>query len=135
MLGTNNDESLVVDALILEFGDDSSEGLVDEIEFTGEPFRRRAKYIQVTAFDRGTAGHKRTFRQLFANADSLVIESKHSGHADLLGTVVRITVNLVNDGLNVELVVALDVAEVGGPAIVERGIRKIHGLQPGNCGR
>jgi hypothetical protein len=35
----------------------------------------------------------------------------------------------------VQLIVALDVLETGGPAIVRRRIRKRHRRTPGNCGR
>ena len=56
--------------------------------------------------------------EFLADANGLEVGAEDGRYADFLRSVMRVAVNLVDDRLDVEHVVALDILEVGGPAVV-----------------
>lgn len=61
-------------------------------------------------------------REFFTDTYRLKVRSKKRGDTDFVPAVVRIAGDLIEDCLHVKHVVALDVIEAGGPAIVRRRI-------------
>src|ERR1700730_6921907 len=57
------------------------------------------------------------FNQLLSNADRLVVHAKNYWDGSLACTEVRSAVDLVEHGVDLQLIVALDGVEIGGPVI------------------
>ena len=119
MLGADDDQSGIVDALAPQFGDDPSECLVDEIKLRSETRGGFAENAYIAAIYRRPVCYDRAVLQFLADADGLIVEAEKRGDCRALRAIVREAVDLVDHSLHVEQVVALDVAEVGGPAVVE----------------
>lgn len=101
--------------LLLELADHPAQRLIHEIQLALESRRGSAKHILIAG----------PF-QLLANTYRLEIRAKNGGNTGLFGAIVVEAVNLVEDRLNVERIVAFDIAEVGGPAVVWRGSGSVH---------
>ena len=119
VFGADDDQGGIVVALTPQFRDDSSESFVDEIEFGGEARCRFAKNVQIAAVYRWPVLYEWTAQQFLSNTDGLEIESEECRDWNGLRAIVRVAIDLVHDGCHVKQVVALDIAEVGRPAVVE----------------
>src|SRR5215470_4769231 len=107
VLGADDDQRRIKKAIFLELRDHFAQRLIDEIQFAGEYSARSSQHVGVAAD-----------LQLLANADRLKVGAEECGHRRSPGVIVRETVNLVEHRLNMQRIVALDVVEVRGPAVV-----------------
>ena len=81
VLGADDDQSGIVDALAPQFGDDLPERLVDKIELGGETRCRIAENADITAIYRRPVCYDRAVFQFFADADGLIVEAEKCGTA------------------------------------------------------
>ena len=110
MLGGDHDQGRIVEALFLQFADECSDRGIDELEFAQQRRGGRARGIQISA--RGAVA---AFNQLLAHAHGLEVHAEDGGNLGLLGAEVVLAVDLVEDRVDLQGVVALDVLEAVGP--------------------
>jgi hypothetical protein len=126
-VGADDDQRGIKKSLRAQFGNNLTERLVDEIKFTDETFAGSPENVRIAAVNSGDGING----QLFADAYRLKIRAEQSRDADLGGAIMVIAIDLIDDRSNVKRVVALDVVEARGPAVIRRGIRKVHGCATG----
>ena len=125
MLGGDHDQSRVVETLCLQLVDERPDRSVDELEFAQQRRARRARRIQVSA-GRAVA----LLDQLLADANRLEVHAEDGGNLVRLGAEVVLAIDLVEDRVDLQRVVALNVLEAVGP-----GRQVGAGIADGGAGR
>ena len=107
--------------LVLEFTDDHTQSVIDEVQFERKTQVGSAEDIHISAIYVGSVSAEgdRSMLELLAHTHSLIIEPEQGGNADVHFAGVVEAVDLIENGPNVEQVIALDIAEVGGPTVVD----------------
>jgi hypothetical protein len=87
VLGGNDDECGIVDALVLKLPDDAAESLIDEVELEGQAQVGSPENVHVAAVHGGSVGTggDRAALQLLAHADRLVVEDAEEARGRLEG--------------------------------------------------
>jgi hypothetical protein len=120
VLRADDDERGIEEPLRLQFPHEPPYGLIDELKLARQTLARRSENIGVAALEPGHG----VDRQLLTDADGLKVRAEQRRDADLVRAVVGEAVDLIDHGLNVERVIALDVIEAIGPSVIRRRVGK-----------
>src|SRR5208282_5143370 len=110
VFGSDHDESRIVETPGLQFLDPRRDGGVDELEFTEQRLSGRAGGIEISA---GYA--VALLDELLAHTEGLEVHAEDGGNLGVLGAEVVLAIDLVEDGVDLQGVVALNVLEAVGP--------------------
>src|SRR5271169_6108318 len=108
VLRGDDDGGLMQEALILERGNHLADGTVHEFDLAKHGWCRSACGVGVTAIDS-------LFDELLPDADGLEVHPKDRWYRRVAGAEVGLAEDPVQHRVDLQLVVALDVLETGGP--------------------
>ncbi len=115
VLGRDDDQRGVVQAIFLKLFDHLADRSIHKLDLSQQQLTGRACSIQIP-----TAAYA-LFNQLLAHADRLEVHAEQVGHASAMSVVV-LALDLLQDGLRLDGVVALNVGEAIRPGAGLRGV-------------
>ena len=108
------------ETLRLERADHLPDGRISEFDLSQHTWCGIARGVRVASLDSA-------LDQLLSNANGLVIHTENHRHRGAGVAKVRFAINFVDDGIDLELVIAFNGVEAGGPVVTSRvGIGAIH---------
>ncbi len=109
----------------LERTDHLPDGRIHEFDLTQHTWCGIARGVGVASLDSA-------LDQLLSNANGLVIHAENRRHRSVVVAEVSFAINLVDDGVHLQLVIAFNRVEAGGPVVAGR-VRNRGAIHAGDC--
>src|SRR5215471_14890173 len=115
MFGRDDDQGRLVEAAVFEFGHHLPDRIVGKLDLAEQRLGWRAGIVQIAA-----PHSDGFFYELLANTDDLKVHAEDLGYRPGKPAAVIPAVDLIDDSLHLQAVVALDIGKAVGPGVAAR---------------